>query len=227
MKRRHDIQIPSETTHSGVSRRALLVGTPAAAAVLTASGCIGSFPATNKLLAWNMEIGSKWVNWLVFLAFMIIPVYPIVWGIVDLWVMNSIEFWTGDSPVSSKDLPDGGRLVTARVEGTPNTARMTHENADGQIVAMFYVEKVSDQEFRMVDEHGELLLHASGKDSATLRDAQGRRIAKLSPRQLRKVAKAAQERRSTGEAVWNELGENGQQGPILAVADGLRESARI
>ena len=41
------------------------------------TSCIGSFGLTNKLLDWNNNVDSKFVNELVFLAFCIVPVYEI------------------------------------------------------------------------------------------------------------------------------------------------------
>lgn len=58
------------------------------------SSCIGSFQLTNKVRNWNDNVGSKWVNELVFAAFCILPVYEISL-FVDAVVLNSIEFWTG------------------------------------------------------------------------------------------------------------------------------------
>ena len=73
------------------------------------SSCIGSFRLTNKLLAWNQTIDSKFVNELVFIAFCIVPVYPIS-AMADLIVINSIEFWSGENPVA-----DTGKVKT--IEG--------------------------------------------------------------------------------------------------------------
>lgn len=66
---------------------------------LTTSSCIGSFSLSNKLLSWNNQIGSKFVNELVFFAFWIIPVYEVSL-LADTLVLNSIEFWSGDNPVA-------------------------------------------------------------------------------------------------------------------------------
>lgn len=63
------------------------------------SSCIGSFGLTNKLLDWNRNIDSKFVNELVFIAFWIVPVYEIS-AIADVLVLNSIEFWSGENPVA-------------------------------------------------------------------------------------------------------------------------------
>ncbi|MFC2123597.1 DUF3332 domain-containing protein [Bacteroidota bacterium] len=66
---------------------------------LSYSGCIGSFGLTKKVYDFNMNVGDKWVNELVFLAFVIIPVYEVS-AIVDIIILNLIEFWSGDNPVS-------------------------------------------------------------------------------------------------------------------------------
>ena len=39
------------------------------------SSCVGSFTLTNKVLEWNKQAGSKFVNAVIFTAFCIIPVY--------------------------------------------------------------------------------------------------------------------------------------------------------
>ena len=67
---------------------------------MTFSSCIGSFALTNKVLSWNKQIGSKFVNELVFVAFWILPVYEIS-AIADVLVINTIEFWLGSNPVSA------------------------------------------------------------------------------------------------------------------------------
>lgn len=69
---------------------------------MSLSSCIGSFALTNKVLDWNREVGSKFVNELVFVAFWILPVYEIT-SIADILVINTIEFWSGDNPVAKND----------------------------------------------------------------------------------------------------------------------------
>lgn len=67
---------------------------------MTFSSCIGSFALSNKVLSWNKQIGNKFVNELVFVAFWILPVYEIT-AIADVLVINTIEFWSGSNPVSA------------------------------------------------------------------------------------------------------------------------------
>jgi hypothetical protein len=64
------------------------------------SGCYGSFQLTRKLWKWNGTVGDKWINEVVFLVMNIVPVYGVA-GLVDVIVVNSIEFWTGKNPVSA------------------------------------------------------------------------------------------------------------------------------
>ena len=66
-----------------------------AGSILTTS-CIGSFSLTNKLYSWNKSIGNKFVNEVVFFAFLVVPVYEVA-ALVDSLVLNSIEFWTGNN----------------------------------------------------------------------------------------------------------------------------------
>ena len=63
------------------------------------SSCIGSFGLSNRLLEWNKNIDSKFVNELVFIAFWIVPVYEVA-ALADILVLNSIEFWSGSNPVA-------------------------------------------------------------------------------------------------------------------------------
>lgn len=92
----------------GRRTRSFFLATGLALGGMTFTSCYGSFGLTHKLHRWNGGIGGKFVRWLVFLGLIIIPVYEIAL-IVDALILNSIEFWTGDSKV-------------ARVERRGNTA---------------------------------------------------------------------------------------------------------
>lgn len=64
------------------------------------SSCIGSFTLWHKVLSWNQSVGNKFVNELVFICFHIIPVYEVA-GIMDIVVLNTIEFWSGSNPATA------------------------------------------------------------------------------------------------------------------------------
>ncbi len=70
------------------------------AASFVLSSCIGPFTLTNRVKDWNENIGSKFVNEVVFLAFHIVPVYEVC-IFADAIVFNSVEFWTGERLVAS------------------------------------------------------------------------------------------------------------------------------
>lgn len=84
------------------------------------NSCIGSFALTNNVLNWNRQVGSKFVNELVFFAFWILPVYEVT-ALSDLLVLNSIEFWSGNNPVSAStkviDTDHGRYLVKCDGKG--------------------------------------------------------------------------------------------------------------
>lgn len=79
------------------------------------TSCIGSFKLTNKVLAWNQQIGSKFVNELVFFAFWILPVYEIS-AIADILILNSVEFWSGSNPITAETKIIDGKDAQYKVE---------------------------------------------------------------------------------------------------------------
>lgn len=103
------------------------------------SSCIGSFSLTNKLLDWNNNISSKFVNELVFIAFCIVPVYEVA-ALADVLVINSIEFWSGSNPVAQGtkviDGKDGRYLVECDGKGYTIKSEI-----DGSVVRLDYTEE--------------------------------------------------------------------------------------
>lgn len=95
--------------------RTLVLGV-ASAGLVASTGCFGSFSATRKLYTYNKSMGDKWVQEFVFLAFTLIPVYSIV-AAGDALIFNSVEFWTGDNPITSVSVTgseDGTQLRQTR-----------------------------------------------------------------------------------------------------------------
>jgi Domain of unknown function (DUF3332) len=80
--------------------RRSLVLTLTAAAVLGTSGCFGSFNLTRKLYGFNKDVSKeKFVRELVFLGLNVVPIYGIA-AAIDVIVANTVEFWTGENPIS-------------------------------------------------------------------------------------------------------------------------------
>ena len=65
---------------------------------MTLSSCIGSFGLTNTVFDWNKRAtDNKFVNELIFII--ISPAYAVC-SVADLFVLNTIEFWTGEKVVA-------------------------------------------------------------------------------------------------------------------------------
>ena len=81
-----------------------LLGAALAGLTLTTTGCLGPNRAFNGVHEWNMEVSDEdWINEIVFLGFHIIPVYGVAY-LADIIVLNTIEYWSGDSPMGDDDI---------------------------------------------------------------------------------------------------------------------------
>ena len=97
----------------------------AMAALLPLESCIGSFALTKKVLTWNHQVGNKFVNELVFIAFCILPVYEIT-SLADILVINSIEFWSGENPVVAQTKVIDGKDARYLVKSDANGYTITN-----------------------------------------------------------------------------------------------------
>lgn len=103
------------------------------------SSCVGSFGLHGRLASWNQNIGNKFVNELVYLAFNIVPVYPVCY-LADALVINSIEFWSGTNPMASigevKKIE--GKNGNYLVETLENGYSITKEGDDSTHMELIY-----------------------------------------------------------------------------------------
>ena len=82
----------------------ILATVVALSASMMMQSCIGSFALFNKVKNWNDHVGDKFVNEIVFVAMWILPVYELCFA-ADLFILNSIEFWSGENPaLASNDM---------------------------------------------------------------------------------------------------------------------------
>ncbi|MDR1417187.1 MAG: DUF3332 domain-containing protein [Prevotellaceae bacterium] len=99
-----------------VSVAALLVGV----SMVLMSSCVGSFGLFNKVLRWNKTAtNSKWINELIFICLHVVPVYEISY-FVDGILFNTLEFWTGQSPMAGVDTTVKGEKGEYHVKSTDN-----------------------------------------------------------------------------------------------------------
>jgi hypothetical protein len=76
------------------------------------SGCFGPFNLTRNVYNWNSgikgsgEVNEKWMKEIVFFGMIVIPVYMFS-ALLDAFVFNAIQFWSGSNPVKVTQGPDG------------------------------------------------------------------------------------------------------------------------
>jgi len=66
------------------------------------TGCFGKFALTQKVYNFNKGLGSKFVQELGFILMLFIPVYGVA-SLIDAFILNTIEFWTGSNPMAMND----------------------------------------------------------------------------------------------------------------------------
>lgn len=135
---------------------------------LMSIGCYGSFNLTKKVYNWNGTMEGKWVKELVFLVLNIVPVYGVA-GFIDVLVLNSIEFWTGNNPMTSTIKSEDGTTVAFNAENKTmticygdksftvvnNDGRATVKDAEGNILAI--MESDANGGMVMKDSSGKVL----------------------------------------------------------------------
>ena len=112
-------------------KKKLIVATVVAlSASLMMQSCIGSFALYNKVKAWNDQVGDKFVNELVFVAMWILPVYELSFA-ADIFILNTIEFWSGTNPALAEtkviDGKDAQYLVASNENGYTITNMKTKQ----------------------------------------------------------------------------------------------------
>ena len=64
---------------------------------LLATSCLGPNRLFNDLHEWNKTVTEQdWLNELIFLGLIIVPVYPIAY-VVDIVALNTYDYWAGDN----------------------------------------------------------------------------------------------------------------------------------
>lgn len=159
------------------------------AASILCTSCLGSFPTFNKLANWNRGIsGSKFVNELIFICFHIVPVYEVAY-LADILVLNSIEFWGGDSgsvaKVGETRHMKGSNGDMFAVTATATGYKLVNETRNCEC-KLVYDKKAKTwnaefdgtrYELMTVNEDGSLTLNLGGTHFTTMPDAQGVELA--------------------------------------------------
>jgi len=120
------------------------------AVCMTAGSCVGTFQLSHKLAAWNTRAtNEKFLNEIIFLF--ISPAY-VVTGVVDVLVLNSMEFWSGTNPLAK----NAGKTQDVMGQDGRYYAVTTLKNGyeikkpDGQVLKFLY-DGESDSWSQVVD----------------------------------------------------------------------------
>lgn len=157
------------------------------------TGCIGSFALTDKVFQWNRGLGSIIVQEIVFLAFVIIPVYEFT-VLADAIVLNLLEFITGSNPLATTDRPPReialAEGVTLSLEDRGGVVSATLTGATAEPIVRLYT--VTDSGAVVRDEAGTLLFSAEldGAGGVLVAGADGSMVADYSPAEVSAAHKA-------------------------------------
>ncbi len=148
--------------------------------LLAVSGCFGSFSLVKKVYKFNEGLGTKWVQELGFVVMSIIPVYGGA-TLIDALILNSIEFWTGDKPVSSTIRSDDEKTqITYNAED--GSIKYVRENTE-------YVFEKSSEGTIVKDKNGKfvILCQATDEGGMILKDIDGKTVATYTPTQIQNL----------------------------------------
>ena len=103
---------------------------------LTTTGCYGRFALTRTIYRINGSIGDKWLNSICTWIFIIVPLYQVC-GLVDFFLLNVIQFWTGRNPIAMGPDDRDTQLVFQdghmyEITATQNRFDITEFNDSGQ-----------------------------------------------------------------------------------------------
>jgi hypothetical protein len=112
-----------------------LIGVSLASSLLL-SGCLGQNALFDRVQDWNATATEeKFVNQGISFVFWWLPVYGLTL-LGDVIIFNSVEFWTGENPISGEPAKVTG--TTERLEdGLGGYADVTY-NADGSVSVVAY-----------------------------------------------------------------------------------------
>lgn len=132
--------------------------------VTVTSACYGPFNLTRNVYHWNSnikgsgEVNDKWMKEFVFFGMIVVPVYMFS-ALLDAFVFNSIQFWSGDNPIKVtydaegriKEVRSGETTIT--VSAPPQGAVEVIYSTNGTVLRRATIIETSGG-YRLVDEAG-------------------------------------------------------------------------
>jgi len=200
--------------------RRLLAAVTLLAFMHTGTGCFGSFQLVQKVYGFNKSLGNKFVREIVFLVFVILPVYGLA-SLADAIIFNLIEFWTDKNPLAmapgetqERVVQQDGKTIKMTFADQGRTLRLEVQEP-GQAPAQ-YTLSVDDDGATLANGEGQVLA-TSGLDAnggLVVRDAQGEAVMSRSASELANLEDAV----PAGPAALLEADAHRAEGCAMALA---------
>ena len=141
------------------------------------TACFGPFNLTKTVHHWNGgikgsgEVSEKWMKELVFFGMIVVPIYRFS-ALLDAFIFNSIQFWSGNNPIKASELDDDGQTKVAQVGDLTMRWTSTSEGATVTYERHGVVERrativSSATGYRLLDERGMTLAEAEYASDGT------------------------------------------------------------
>ena len=134
----------------------------AAALVLMATGCTGSFQLVQAVHRWHTNFENPWTDEVCYLVACILPIYAAAW-VVDTVFLNSVEFWIGQNPISVK-------TADATLTRTGENTALLASDATGET---YTLTRTADNAYTLTDADGNTLDCTVQGSLLTMTDANG------------------------------------------------------
>ena len=134
----------------------------AAALVLMATGCTGSFQLVQAVHRWHTDFENPWTDEVCYLVACILPIYAAAW-VVDTVFLNSVEFWIGQNPISVK-------TADATLTRTGENTALLASDATGET---YTLTRTGDNAYTLTDAQGNTLDCTVQGSLLTMTDANG------------------------------------------------------
>jgi hypothetical protein len=155
------------------------------------TGCTGSFALTKKVYKFHHQQKDKWMDELVFLGCVILPVYGLA-TMGDAIIFNTAEFWTGKNPIqeanANKTLTNGDLQVLVSYSNKDDTVKIV--SLKSLKPGMEFVVKRTTTGVSAEDRDGKVLFTSvtRGDGGISVYDGNKILVRHFSPMEIREVA---------------------------------------
>lgn len=128
-----------------MKRKSLVMAMAVGLGISSLTGCMGQMATTGLVTKFNLEVvDNRYGREGLFL--LLSPVYGIA-SIVDLFIVNAVEFWTGTNPISGKS--------PAVVDKPADTMLKVNDKLDSSLTEtpLGNHSTIKDTQWKQIDEH--------------------------------------------------------------------------